>query len=153
VADGATVLLTTQYLEEADRLADRIAVIDRGEVIAEGTPAALKTDLGDTVIDITLADPAEAARAAGVLAPLDHRSKLAGSALEVTVDNGPRALVDVLRALDGADLRPSGITVREPSLDDVFLSLTGHRAEGGAGSPADPAPDRAPELVTARGAA
>jgi daunorubicin resistance ABC transporter ATP-binding subunit len=153
VADGATVLLTTQYLEEADRLADRIAVIDRGEVIAEGTPAALKTDLGDTVIDITLADPAEAARAAGVLAPLDHRSKLAGSALEVAVDDGPRALVDVLRALDGADLRPSGITVREPSLDDVFLSLTGHRAEGGAGSPADPAPDRAPELVTARGAA
>ncbi|HET6953472.1 MAG TPA: ATP-binding cassette domain-containing protein [Acidimicrobiales bacterium] len=151
VAEGATLLLTTQYLEEADRLADRVAVIDRGRVVAEGTPHGLKADLGGTMVDIALADPAEAARAAAVLERIDHRIRLTGSALEITLDDGARALIEVLRALDGADLRPGGLTVREPSLDDVFLSLTGTRPEGGIGSPADPAHDRTP--VTTRGAA
>ena len=130
VADGTTLLLTTQYLEEADRLADRIAVIDHGLVIAEGTPADLKAGLGGTVIDIALADPAAAVRAA---AQLDDRLGLAarvdGSAVELTVDDGARALVDVLRTLDAAGLSPAGLAVREPSLDDVFLSLTGQRPD------------------------
>ncbi len=129
VAEGTTLLLTTQYLEEADRLADRIAVIDHGQVIAEGTPAELKSGLGGTVIDITLSDPAVAARAAARLsAALGIDGRTDGSSLELTVEDGPRALVDVLRTLDADALSPTGLAVREPSLDDVFLALTGHRA-------------------------
>ena len=147
VAEGTTLLLTTQYLEEADRLADRIAVIDHGRVIAEGTPAELKSGLGGTVIDITLTDPAAAVRAAAQLsAVLDIESRADGSSLELAVEDGPRALVDVLRALDADGLSPAGLAVREPSLDDVFLSLTGHRA-----APADDAPDTT--QITQRGAA
>jgi ABC-2 type transport system ATP-binding protein len=129
VADGTTVLLTTQYLEEADRLADRIAVIDRGRVIAEGTPAELKAQLGGTVIHVGLADPAAALRAANALRDAHAvEASVEGSALELTVDDGARSLVAVLRRLDAAGLVPVGVTVREPSLDDVFLTLTGHRA-------------------------
>jgi ABC-2 type transport system ATP-binding protein len=130
VTDGATVLLTTQYLEEADRLADDIAVIDHGRVIAQGTPTALKAGLGATMVDVSLPDPAAAARAAAVLdAKLGLRASVEGRALELAVEDGPRAVVDVLRALDAAGLEPSGLGVREPSLDDVFLSLTGHAPE------------------------
>jgi ABC-2 type transport system ATP-binding protein len=130
VADGTTVLLTTQYLEEADRLADRIAVIDRGRVIAEGTPAQLKGQLGGTVIHITLADAAVALRAADTLRAA-HAVDVSvdGRELDLTVDDGPRALVAVMRTLDAGAIEPAGLTVREPSLDDVFLTLTGHHAE------------------------
>src|SRR5262249_49271006 len=148
VADGASVLLTTQYLEEADRLADRIAVIDKGRVVAEGTPATLKAGLGGTVIDAVFADPAASARAAGLLSSLlGLAPERDGSALSVTVDDGPRTLTRVLRTLDDADIVPDGLTVREPSLDDVFLTLTGH----GTGPTDDDLPTR--ELVTTRGAA
>jgi daunorubicin resistance ABC transporter ATP-binding subunit len=129
VADGSTVLLTTQYLEEADRLADRIAVIDQGRVIAEGTSASLKSDLGGTVVSVTLNDPAVAARAAGVLTTwFNARPTTSGSTVELTVDDSA-TVVEVVRILDNAGLAPSALAVREPSLDDVFLSLTGHRAE------------------------
>src|SRR5262245_53988191 len=136
VADGASVLLTTQYLEEADRLADSISVIDHGLVIAEGTPSALKAGLGGTVVATTFAGPAAAARAAAVLSSqLGLSPELDGSALDVTVDDGPRTLITVLRALDDAGVTPAGLTVREPSLDDVFLSLTGHRTDADADEP------------------
>jgi daunorubicin resistance ABC transporter ATP-binding subunit len=161
VADGATLLLTTQYLEEADRLADRIAVIDRGEVIAEGTPAQLKAGLGGTVIEITLDDPAAGVRAATLLEPFattnagspaaDGAIRLDGSSLDITVDDGARTVVHVLRALDDAGLAPAGLAVREPSLDDVFLSLTGHRADGESPGQVEPAGQEAGRL--ARGAA
>ncbi|HEX8802710.1 MAG TPA: ATP-binding cassette domain-containing protein, partial [Acidimicrobiales bacterium] len=148
VAGGATLLLTTQYLEEADRLADRIAVIDRGRVIAEGTPAELKAGLGSTVLALTMDDPAAAARAASVLdAAGEGRPSVDGRTLELTVDEGARTLVRVLRAVDGAGLEPATVAVREPSLDDVFLSLTGHRA------PSDDHERQAAEAATARGAA
>ncbi len=128
VAEGTTVLLTTQYLEEADRLASRIAVIDVGRVIAEGTPTELKANLGNTVIEIGMPDEVEALRAQAALAALNGGPELEGSMLRLSSDS-PRVLMDVLRTLDGQGLSPSSLTVREPSLDDVFLALTGHHAE------------------------
>jgi len=134
VADGATLLLTTQYLEEADRLADRIAVVDHGRVIASGTPAELKASLGTTVLEFTFRDDAGATAAAEVLAGTSPALSAKpptrdGAKIELTVDEGARVVIDALRTLDGAGLEPAGLTLREPSLDDVFLSLTGHRAE------------------------
>jgi len=130
VGEGTTVLLTTQYLEEADRLAHQIAVVDHGHVIAEGTPEQLKNDLGTTVLDIGLSDPARAERAASVLAPVGTKPPtVMGSFVEVPVDDGPRAAMEALRLLDHHALEPSTFRLREPSLDDVFLSITGRPAE------------------------
>jgi daunorubicin resistance ABC transporter ATP-binding subunit len=128
VAEGTTVLLTTQYLEEADRLASRVAVVDVGKVIAEGTPAELKANLGNTVIEIGMPDEVEALRAQAALNALNGGPELEGTMLRLSSDS-PRVLMDVLRTLDGQGLSPSSLTVREPSLDDVFLALTGHHAE------------------------
>jgi ABC-2 type transport system ATP-binding protein len=150
VSDGTTVLLTTQYLEEADRLAERIAVVDGGHVIANDTPAALKAQLGGTVVELTFGDAGLAARAAGLL-----RDRVGGNpeatdrVVHLAYRDGARILMDVLRTLDAADLEPDALSVREPSLDDVFLILTGHVAE--ATSVADaPAPA---EARSSRGAA
>ena len=129
VADGTTVLLTTQYLDEADRLAHRVVVIDRGRIIAEGSPAEIKARVGSTVIEIELPDEAEALRAEPVLAPFGAGCGRDGRTICVKVDDGARVLVDVLRALDAARLAPVTLAVREPSLDDAFLALTGRHAE------------------------
>jgi len=146
VGEGTTVLLTTQYLEEADRLASRIAVIDDGRVIAEGTPAALKSQMGSTVVEIGFGDPASASAAARVVTPLDGPDpEVDGDLLRLTADDGARLLMDVLRALDAQGVAPATIALRDPSLDDVFLTLTGHRAE--------PAPFPGPQPDPARGAA
>jgi ABC-2 type transport system ATP-binding protein len=135
VADGSTLLLTTQYLEEADRLADRIAVVDNGQIIAEGTPGELKATLGATVVEVGQPDAARTVRAASALAPLGAVS-VDGDAtrLQLTVEDGPRAMVQVVRLLDEARLPPSTLALREPSLDDVFLSLTGHGVDTGPGT-------------------
>jgi daunorubicin resistance ABC transporter ATP-binding subunit len=133
VQAGVTVLLTTQYLEEADRLADRVVVVDHGRVIAEGTPADLKADLGTTVIAINLHDGDAAERARGLLTGLSTKPPiLDGTTVELTVEEGPRIAAEVLRTLDQNQVPVAGIALREPSLDDVFLSLTGHRAEDDA---------------------
>ena len=130
VADGSTLLLTTQYLEEADRLADNIAVVDNGRIIAEGTAAELKARLGATVIEVGHANPELTATAAGVLQPFGAVT-VDGAHLQLTVDHGPQAMIAVVRALDDASLPPTTLALREPSLDDVFLSLTGHGASAG----------------------
>jgi ABC-2 type transport system ATP-binding protein len=148
-AEGTTVLLTTQYLEEADQLADELVVIDRGLVIAEGTAAELKGQSGSTVIDVRLDGPEQAAEAARLLAAAGHGDPVVeNDTVELPADDGARVLVDVLRTLDGNGLAPAGVEVREPSLDDVFLALTGHRAEDttvepGAEPSAEPATQEA----------
>lgn len=130
VKEGTTVLLTTQYLEEADRLADRIVVLDRGAVIAEGTSAELKADLGETVLDLGFIDPDTAERAAALFRGSWNGGVVVdGSLLELSVDSGPSQVMLALRELDSAGLNPNRMALREPSLDDVFLSLTGRRAE------------------------
>ena len=139
VADGTTVLLTTQYLEEADLLAQRIAVVDGGRVIANDTPTVLKGQLGSTVIELDMGEPARAERAEVTLGQLaSGHVEREGVAVRVTTNDGTRLLMDVLRALDGAGLAPAHLAVREPSMDDVFLALTGHRAEATGGRASSP---------------
>jgi daunorubicin resistance ABC transporter ATP-binding subunit len=129
VDEGTTVLLTTQYLEEADRLADRIAVVDVGKVIADDTPEALKAQLGTTVVEMGLVGDGRAARAHEILAgAIPGRFEQEGDLIRITSDQGAHVLVDVLRRL-GDGLEPDTLTVREPSMDDVFLALTGRHAE------------------------
>ena len=129
VKGGVTLLLTTQYLEEADQLADEIAVIDHGKVIARGTSDALKKQVGGERLEITV-ETADLSKASEIV------SRISGSAIHVDVRTisapvltGSIALMEALRALDEAKIHPLDIGLKRPSLDDVFLSLTGHTAE------------------------
>jgi len=126
VADGTTVLLTTQYLEEADRLADNIVVVDRGQIIAEGTPVQLKANLGSTVVEIRVADPADAQRAAAHLRQIAPTDVLAGGTLAVKVPDKGATVQEVVRLLDASAIVAESLAIRAPTLDDVFLQLTGH---------------------------
>ncbi len=129
VAEGTTLLFTTQYLEEADRLADRIAVVDNGRVIAEGSAAELKSRLG-TTLEVSLSGDQQADRAVRVLAPIGTAPpQREGSLVRLEVTDGSRALVDVLSVLVRDDLAPVSLAIREASLDDVFLAITGRPAE------------------------
>ena len=141
VEEGTTVLLTTQYLEEADRLAQRIAVVDQGRVIANDAPSVLKAQLGNTVAEMGFDDETGAERARELLARA-HPAEREGSIVRLNTNEGPRVLIGVLRELDTAGLSPATLTVHEPSLDDVFLKLTGRHAES-ADIPTDqPTPGR-----------
>jgi ABC-2 type transport system ATP-binding protein len=137
VAEGTTVLLTTQYLEEADRLASQLVVIDHGGVISTGTPSELKARLGATVIHVALADAQSADKAAGVLTGIGNGApRIDGNAIEINVEQGPRTAMEALRLLDQAGLEATEFALREPSLDDVFLALTGRKAEDAQGDDA-----------------
>ncbi len=130
VEGGTTVLLTTQYLDEADRLAKQLVVLDHGKIIAEGTSAQLKTQLGTTVLSLTFPTIDDALRATPLIADLSTQPvNVEGTVLEMTVNNGPAVTADALRRIDGSGITISGLALREPSLDDVFLNLTGHKAE------------------------
>ncbi|HZC71972.1 MAG TPA: ATP-binding cassette domain-containing protein [Jatrophihabitans sp.] len=132
VARGTTLLLTTQYLEEADELADEIAVIDYGKVIATGTSEQLKSRIGGDVLEFSVPESNQAAAAlqavAGIAEGEPHHDAETGRVTVGVGDRGSDALVDGVRALDAAQVAAVGLTLRRPSLDDVFLALTGHAA-------------------------
>jgi ABC-2 type transport system ATP-binding protein len=132
VREGTTLLLTTQYLEEADRLADSIAVIDRGRVIAQGTSDQLKDQVGGERLELVVADGAQVPDAVQVLGPLGLAAPTADQhtrSVTVPVSGGAKVLTEALRRLDAEGIEVLEAGVRRPTLDDVFLSLTGHAAE------------------------
>ncbi len=133
VGEGATLLLTTQYLEEADELADQIVVIDHGEVIAAGTGEELKNRIGGDVVEFAVADRTQVDTAVAAVATLGEGSpsvdRETGQVSVRVGAAGSNALVDAVRALDAAGVRSEGLGIRRPSLDDVFLALTGHGAD------------------------
>jgi ABC-2 type transport system ATP-binding protein len=129
VAEGTTVLLTTQYLDEAERLADRIAVIDRGTVIADGTADELKDRVGGERLEVHLTDRADAQRAAEALGPMSSEApQIDEETLRVPVEQRTGAIMEAVRRLDDAGVGVEDLGVRRPTLDEVFLSLTGHEA-------------------------
>ncbi len=130
VSGGATVLLTTQYLDEADRLADRIAVIDHGRVIAEGTPSDLKANSGGEQLEVRLANGLQGERALEALSALAVGSpSLQDSIVRLPLRDRKGAIAEAVRRLDSAGVAVDDLVVVSPTLDDVFLQLTGHGAE------------------------
>ncbi|MFI5200123.1 MAG: DUF4162 domain-containing protein, partial [Candidatus Limnocylindrales bacterium] len=132
VREGATLLLTTQYLEEADELANTIAVVDHGKIIARGTADELKSQVGGERIEVIVHDQADLGQARQLLAPagigephLDEHTRR----ISIATDRGAQGLVQVVRDLDEASIRIDDIGLHRPTLDDVFLTLTGHESE------------------------
>jgi ABC-2 type transport system ATP-binding protein len=140
--EGATVFLTTQYMEEADQLADRIAIIDWGKIVTEGTPAQLKAQVGDPTLVLTLVDASERQPAATILAEQGQLIETTGAELVVRLPEGPKQVASIVRALDQKGVQVDGLELHNPTLDDVFQHATGRRLEGAEiseGEEAEPA--------------
>ncbi|MGH2943641.1 MAG: ATP-binding cassette domain-containing protein [Solirubrobacteraceae bacterium] len=144
--EGTTVFLTTQYLEEADVLADRVGIIDHGRIVAEGTPEALKAQVAKPTVELVPHDGDDCAAARAALAPFGEpvAARQAGS-IAVRLDSGADQLADIVRALDNANIAVANLALHEPTLDDVFLAKTGRSLEGEADLlPDDASPERPP---------
>ena len=130
--EGTTIFLTTQYMEEADRLADRLCIVDQGKIVAEGTPAALKAEIGADVVELALKENGESAvrakarEALGRLGGVQEIRDYDGGIM-VFAQNGPRLVAEIVRVLDTASVHIAQITVSSPSLDDVFVKHTGRK--------------------------
>ena len=128
--EGVTVFLTTQYLEEADALADRVGIIDHGRIVAEGSPGALKADVGRPTVEVVPADAEDKARAAEILERFGDPCGSAPEAVAVRLRSGEADLAEIVRALDSESLKVEQLQLHQPSLDDVFLAKTGRSLEG-----------------------
>src|SRR4051812_1616586 len=138
--DGVTVFLTTQYLEEADVLADRVGIIDRGKIVAEGTPEALKAELGRSTVEIVPVDPSRRAAFAALVARFGEPATAAPKAVAVMLDDPIDGLAELIRTADAEGLRAASLEVHQPTLDDVFLQKTGRHLEGAQAEAAVPEP-------------
>jgi ABC-2 type transport system ATP-binding protein len=128
--EGMTVFLTTQYLEEADALADRVGIIDRGRIVAEGTTAQLKAEIGSPSVEVTPVEASSSERLAGLLKTFGELHRNGRGSVTVQLPGGEAQLAEVVRELDQADLRVESLQLHQPSLDDVFLAKTGRKLEG-----------------------
>jgi ABC-2 type transport system ATP-binding protein len=137
---GVTVFLTTQYLEEADVLADRIAIIDHGRIVAEGTPEALKDEIGRPTVEVIPAERGELERTRQVLSRFGEEADSSPKGAAVRLTGGEGQLADVVRALDAEDIHLEHLQLHAPTLDDVFLEKTGRSLEGAAGEDEDTEP-------------
>jgi ABC-2 type transport system ATP-binding protein len=126
---GMTIFLTTQYLEEADRLADRIAIINKGTIVAQGTPEELKREVGDEVVELQFGSSEEAERAYDAVARVAPNRQAANRELRLYFGRAAENVPELVRTLDGAGIRLQGLTIEQPSLDDVFLRVTGEALE------------------------
>jgi ABC-2 type transport system ATP-binding protein len=133
-SEGVTFFLTTQYLEEADRMADEVAIMDAGRIVAQGSPAALKASIGADVVTLAVGDDAEAARAEAAMRGLNGVTEVrrVGESVVVYVPEGAAAIARIVLVLDGEGVRPREVTLAQPTLDDVFLRKTGHHLEADA---------------------
>jgi ABC-2 type transport system ATP-binding protein len=142
--DGVTVFLTTQYLEEADVLADRVGIIDRGRIVAEGTPAELKASIGRPSVEAMPADPGDCERLAAVLARFGERAAASPNAVAVRLPEGVSDLAEIVRTLDSEGVQIADLRLHAPSLDDVFLAKTGRSLEGASDGDDQASPDGRP---------
>ncbi|MBV8955657.1 MAG: ATP-binding cassette domain-containing protein [Solirubrobacterales bacterium] len=132
--EGMTVFLTTQYLEEADALADRIGIIDHGRIVAEGTPAQLKAEIGSPTVEVTPGDAQAGDRLAELLAGFGEMRRNGRGSVTVQLPGGDAQLAEIVRLLDQANLKLETLQLHQPSLDDVFLAKTGRKLEGSGGA-------------------
>ena len=146
---GVTVFLTTQYLEEADVLADRVGIIDRGQIVAEGTPEALKAEIGRPSVEAIPQDPAELARMKEVLSRFGESVTGSPKGAAVRLAGGDAQLAEVVRALDSESIEIKELQLHAPTLDDVFLAKTGRSLEGEASVEPEPEPEPEPESAAA----
>jgi ABC-2 type transport system ATP-binding protein len=140
---GVTVFLTTQYLEEADVLADRVGIIDRGHIVAEGTPEALKAEIGRPSVEAIPQDPAELPRMKDLLSRFGESVAGSSKGASVRLSGGDAQLAEVVRALDSENIVIQELQLHAPTLDDVFLAKTGRSLEGEGEAEAEPEPEPA----------